>query len=318
MILKNITQAKQFLPSLNLTLENDRFNDFFLRAQQWLASHIIGPNLETVLEQTAPPLPDDQDEPEEPEITVEEDITETNEGDENNDEPATEEHANLRRRCQRIIAERALLDAIPEMDMQLTEAGFAVQDNDNFSPASAQRVDRLITKMPERIIKDVDSLVDFLLQNSKGTQENPMPYDTWRGTEQFKYLTAAFMPLLEQCNCFATKRFESYDDFYSAIPTMAEELQQVASFFVSDGEIDRLLEMFRDNQLLAIHVKAVRQLRFVAAASYENAVGAARNHAICARNVMLSDPNSFPEFKASQAFTQKDINLDGGKTVNFL
>lgn len=318
MILRNTKEASQYLPSLNLTLANDRFNDFFLRAQQWLSSHIIGKDLAALLEQTAPPLPDDEDEPEEPEISVEEDITETNEGDENNDEPATDEHADLRRLCQRVIAERALLTAIPDMDMQLTEAGFAVQDNDNFSPASSQRVDRLMEKMPERIIYDVDALVGFLLKNSKGTQADPMPYDTWRGTEQFKYLTAAFMPLMEQYNRFAMKRFESYDDFYSAIPTMAEELQQVAAFFVSDEEIDRLLEMFRNGQLLNIHVKAVRQLRFVAAASYEKAVGAARNHAICARNVMLSEPNSFPAFKASQAFTQKNINLDGGKTVNFL
>ena len=33
MILSNTKEAVQFLPSLNLTLENDRFTDFFRRAQ---------------------------------------------------------------------------------------------------------------------------------------------------------------------------------------------------------------------------------------------------------------------------------------------
>ena len=33
---------------------------------------------------------------------------------------------------------------------------------------------------------------------------------------------------------------------------------------------------------------------------------------------MLGDPDSFPEFKASSAFNSSNINLDGGKMVNFL
>ena len=166
MILNNITQAQQFLPSLNLTLENNRFHDFFLRAQEWLVSHVIGEVIENVLE------------------------VDMNVGQQ-------DIHADLRLRCQRVIAEKALLDAIPEMDMQLTEAGFAVQSNDDFSPASAQRVDRLLAKMPERIAADVDALVRFLMKKSGRVQS---AYSDWRSTDQFKYLTAAFVPYFEEYN----------------------------------------------------------------------------------------------------------------------
>ena len=137
MVLKNITQAQKFLPSLNLTLGNSRFDDFFSRAQEWLVSHIVGSSIEDVLEADV-------------------NITDV------------DMHEELRTKCQRVIAEKAMLDAIPEMDMQLTEAGFAVQDNDDFSPASAQRVDRLLAKMPERIAADVDALVRFLMKTSIG------------------------------------------------------------------------------------------------------------------------------------------------------
>ena len=44
----------------------------------------------------------------------------------------------------------------------------------------------------------------------------------------------------------------------------------------------------------------------------------ARDAALQAREVMLSDPNSFPAFKASDAFNKPTINIDGGKLVNML
>lgn len=289
MILNNTTQATLFLPSLNLTLDNDRFTDFFLRAQAWLVSHIIGEEVEEILEM---------------EVTL----------------ATPDEHMDLRLLCQRVIAGRALLDAIPEMDMQLTEAGFAVQNNENFIPASSQRVDRLLAKMPERIATDVDSLVRFLMKNS--TKDGA--YDYWRSTEQFKYLTAVFMPLCEEYTSYCSgiqldkKPSMNYDDFYAAIPMMAKELRSVADYYVSRAEIDRLVELYRDNDLLEIHRKAIVSLKDAAVAALRYDTDRARNAAVQAREVMLSDPDSFTAFKASSAFNSPTINLDAGKLVNML
>lgn len=283
MILKTTKDAVKFLPSLNLTLENDRLQDFFRRAQEWLTTHIIGEEVEEILEmEVALAAPDD--------------------------------HAELRLLCQRVIAEKALLDAIPEMDMQLTEAGFAVQNNDDFSPASSQRVDRLLAKMPERIAADVDALVRFLMKTSVGNGA----YGYWRSTEQFNYLTAAFMPLMEDYNRYAMPKAKAYEDYYLAIPLMANTMKNVAAYYVSGEEIDRLKELYRDNDLLDIQRTAIRGLREVAAAGYSGDNNRARNAAVQVREVMLSDPNSFPAFKASDAFNKPTVNLDGGKLVNML
>lgn len=286
MILSNIKEAGKYLPSLNLTLENVRLNDFFRRAQDWLTSHIIGTDIEELLEI---------------------DIAAS----------ASDPHEDLRTLCQRVIAEMALTTAIPEMDLQLTEAGFAVQDNDDFSPASQARVDRLISKMPERIAADVDALVRFLLDNSNTSEST---YSDWRGTDQFKYLTEAFIPLMEQYNKLALAAFKvtSYEEFYVAIPVMAREMQKVADYYVSRREVCRLRELYRDGEALQVHRMAIAELKSVAVATYAHDTKCARNHASCARDIMLDDPDNFPMFKASPAFTQKDFSLDGGKTVNFL
>lgn len=284
MILGNLNQARQFLPSLNLTLDNDRFNDFFRRAQAWLVNNIVGEEVEEILEM---------------------DIALT----------AEDTHEELRTLCQRVIAEKALLDAVPEMDMQLTEAGFAVQNNDDFTPASSQRVDRLMAKMPERIAADIDALVRFLLKNSVDEES---AYSYWRVSEQFKHLTAAFIPLWEEYNKIAIPPATNYEDFFRAIPNMAILMKKVAAYYVSAEEVERLVELYRDGEALQVHRVAIAELKRVGVAAYNHDEKAARESAISAREVMLSDPDYFTAFKDSKAFGNTTINLDGGKMVNFL
>lgn len=290
MILSNTQQAAEFLPSLNLTLENNRFTSFFRRAQAWLVSHIIGQDIEELLEIDIP-------------------------------EGATDDHEALRKLCQCVIAERALLEAIPEMDLQLTEAGFAVQNNDDFSPASAQRVDRLLAKMPERIATDTDALVGYLMKHST-TEE---PYDDWRDTDQFRRLTAVFMPSCEEYSAYINSDFllekkplVNYDDYYAAIPMMGRDLRSVADYYVSRAEIDRLVDLYRHDSLLEIHRKAIVCLKDCAVAALRYDAKRARNAAIEARDVMMTDPDSFPAFKASPAYNTPTVNLHGGQLVNML
>ena len=287
MILKNTKAAQEFLPSLNLSLDNERLSDFFRRAQEWLVRHIIGSGLESVLEA---------------EVGAN----------------ATDSHADLRKLCQRVIAVKALADAIPEMDMQLTEAGFAVQDNDNYTPASAQRVERLRAQLPGRISNDTDALVNYLISGSGSGSS----YAQWRNSDQFKYLTSAFMPTEEDFSkvLMAVSPGESvtYEQFYALIPGMAMEMREVADYFVGEEEINRLVNLYRQDGLNEVQRKAVARLRDVAVAACFNNAKMARNAAIRARQVMVASPSSFTEFQHSNASQRQEIDLDGGKTVNFL
>ncbi len=287
MILNDISVAKQYLPSLNLTLANDRFTDFFRRAQEWLVSHVIGETVESKIENGTPIAMSD---PREQFVIL----------------------------CQRVIAEKALLDAIPEMDMQLTEAGFAVQNNDSFTPASAQRVDRLLATLPGRIAMDADAVVAYLFDHTADEI-----HLAWYGSYQFIKLTSCFVPYwkemetgLKKYSC-QSDRFD-YDRFYNMLRPGANETRALADYYISVAEYDRLNSLYRNGNLTEVQKKAVSHLKEAVLAELACAFGQARNEVIECRNVMLSDPDSFTEFKASKAFPKRSINLDGGKTVNFL
>ena len=281
MILSNTKQAVEFLPSLNLTLDNDRFTDFFRRAQAWLVSHIIGDDIEELLEFDIP-------------------------------EGATDPHSELRRHCQRVIAEKALLDAIPEMDLQLTEAGFAVQSNDQFTPASSQRVDRLLAKLPNCMAADADALVLFLIENS--TSEGQY----WRDTQQYNYLTSAFNPYWKQYCLMAKPAEIDYELFYGRIAQVAKETVKVGDYFVSHEEIERLLGLYRTEQTKPEQRYVIGEIRKIGVAAVDGDMSRARDCAAYARLLMMDDIDLFPAFANSKAYTEKDINLDGGRLVNFL
>lgn len=288
MILHDISEAKQYLPSLNLTPANDHFTDFFSRAQRWLVSRVIGETVESKIDNNQPIAADD---PRLPLATL----------------------------CRRVIAEKALLDAIPEMDMQLTEAGFAVQDNDNFSPASAQRVERLLATLPGRIAMDVDALVEYLFDH---TQENEYRL-VWYGSDQFKKLTSCFVPYWKEMESGLKKYRQQtegfdYERYYNMLRPGANETKALTAYYISEAEFDRLLSLYRNGTLTDVQKTAVSHLKEAVLAELACAFGQARNEVIECRNVMLSDPDSFTEFKASKAFPKRSINLDGGKTVNFL
>jgi len=282
MILNSIQAALPFLPSVNLKIDNKRLNSFFENEQAWLAEHVIGDDIEDLLE-----------------------IEVTN----------TDPHAELRKLVQCVIANRAFAVAIPELDVQLTEAGFAVQENDNFKPASSQRVDRLLAKMPSRIALGLDALVRYLLENSKAEGV----YSDWRGTPQFAYLSATFMPMLEDYKRNAGAHpIENWDDFYSAISVMAHEMRHMADYYVSIEEIDRLAELYRDDELVEVQRKAIDCLCQCAVACYAHDIRRARNAASRAHKIMMANTALFPAFANSDAFVESTLNLDGGNVVNLL
>ncbi len=297
MILENIQQAVKFLPSLNLTLDNNRFQDFFSRAQAWLVANVIGTEIEGILDTQIQAQEQAQ---EQAQVHV------------------SDRHAELRTLCQRVIAEKAFEEAIPEMDMQLTEAGFAVQDNDNFSPASAQRVDRLLKQLPSRILEHADMLVQFLMAKSV----NDEPYMVWRKSEQFQKLTAVFMPTVRQVRqCYGLMPIDfDYDQFLANIAYMDQKLREVADYYVSLAEINRLLGLYRgpSSTLSPVQEEAVNHLRMAAVATVKCDGRMASKECALARKVMLANSGSFTAFAASDAAKDHSINLDGGSTVNFL
>lgn len=284
MIINSIQELSRFLPSLNWKIESTRLNDFVDRAQEWVTEKIIGTDIEDLLEAD---MAESQEDP----------------------------HAELRKLVGRVISEMAYLTAIAEMDLQLSEAGFVVQSNDAVSPASQQRTDRLVSSLKERLAADCDAVVSYLWKNSGEGK----PYGDWRGSFQFAYLTAAFIPRLEVLRQdFASCPITEWQQFYDLIPTMAQALKTTVAEYCSIEEIETLLEAYRDGELLSEHRNALRFIEMAVAAEAFGKNDEAVRHSIEARSYMMKHESSFPDFVASDKYNRPEFSLGDGTVANLL
>lgn len=291
MIVKTTSEMKRHLLSFNLKLDEameSRFSSFLARAQEWVTDKIIGEQLETALE---PGSDIGQNDP----------------------------HEKLRGLVGRVISELAYLNSVGESDLQRSEAGFVVQNNDKLSPASLQRVERLIQSLNERINSDCDSLVNYLIKNSVHDENDPSPYEDWRDTRQFEFLTDAFIPtmgIMRQNT--STVPVQRWADFYDLQPKMNIALRTTVARYVSIEQIDALLSDYRTDELQDIQKKVLRWLRMAVLSEVTNADNAT-HFAIEARNYMLQHESSFPEFVASDCYElPSPFHLGDGTVANLL
>lgn len=291
MIVKTTSEMKRHLLSFNLKLDEameSRFSSFLARAQEWVSDKIIGEDLETALEPGA-------------------------------DIGQNDPHEKLRGLVGRVISELAYLNSVGESDLQRSEAGFVVQNNDKLSPASLQRVERLIQSLNERINSDCDSLVNYLIKNSVHDENDPFPYEDWRDTRQFEFLTDAFIPTMgimrQNTSSVPVQR---WTEFYDLQPKMNIALRTSVARYVSIEQIDALLSDYRTDELQDIQRKVLRWLRMAVLAEVTNADNAT-HFAIEARNYMLQHESSFPEFVASDCYElPSPFNLGEGTVANLL
>ena len=292
MIVSTTSEMQKHLLSFNLKTERpdeNRFVSFLKRAQEWVTEHIISEDIEEILEI---------------DITI----------------GQTDPHAKLRELTGRVISELAYLTSIAESDLQRSEAGFVVQNNDKMSPASLQRVERLIQSLNERINSDCDSLVNYLMKNSVPHENEPhLPYEDWRDTPQFEFLTDAFIPTMAIMRQNAsTMPVQRWTDFYDLLPKMNIALRSTVARYVSIEQIDALLSDYRTDELQEIQKKVLRWLRMAVLGEVTNADNATR-FAIEARNYMLQHESAFPEFVASDCYElPSPFSLGDGTVANLL
>ena len=281
MIVSTLEQVQKYLPSFNFKVKVDRLKDFLSRAQEWLVDHILGEDIEEKLE---------------------DEIGES--------EP--DPHEKLRTLTSRVICELAYLTAIGELDLQLSEVGFVVQNNDQMSPASQQRTDRLVQSLHDRLAADCDAIVNYLLKDAA--------YEEWRGTEQFTYLTEAFMPTMTIVRLHSPSMIQlaKWQDFYELIPKMVEALHGPVAKYISIDEVDALLELYRDAELTPTQSASLRWIR-MSVMAHVTGSPTATHYAIEARLWMQQHESDFPEFVNSDRYElPKPFDFGEGTVANLL
>lgn len=276
MLVKGFKDMKKYLPAIAMKGAPAVFDDALEASQDAIVEEILGSDLEARLER------------------------------------GKEEDARLLNLCRRTISVQAFLKSIPEMDLVLTDAGFAVINNADMAPASKERVQALTTTLRAKLDESKDALVNLLLSRSA--------YDEWRGSEQFARLSDGLIMTFAEFKDVAilnstTKDMypESWSDFLKLNSALNVALMSDVAAYISKAYAEEILEKVRDKEAFLPNEKKVIHLIKVAIATI--ALGdrdGGMRQAIATANFMRRNASDFPTFNASAE--AKDLTLlhDGG------
>lgn len=263
MIVKDLATFRKHLPSVVMKGGLDPFLDALEIAQEKLKNEILG-----------------------------QDLTETLEA-------ISDDHLHLKKLVNRVICYEGFLISIPDMDLILTDAGFAVTNNEKMAPASPARVQALTSSIKAKLDDAKDALIQYLMSDPE--------YLSWRGTEQFERLSDSliftyqeFKDLAIYNQTTANAYPKSWSDFFSLNGSMNVALMTDVASYISKDYAEEILEKLRDNErFLPIEKKVLKivKIAVIAIALGDRKTGI--EQAIIAHRIMKQNISDFPTFEAA-------------------
>lgn len=272
MLVESFAVMKRFLPAIVLKGENIYFDDMLQIAQDEIIDGVLGQELFAKLERKQV------------------------------------EDYNLLTMCQRIISLNAFLKSIPELDLVLTESGFAVHNSEKMAPASKSRVDALVMSITERVDNATDALISLLLSSSA--------YLEWRNTPQFDNISSGFICTYSEFKRYAlhtpgySERYpKSYKDFAKLYPNLTNALMVQIAPYLSAEYCSELVEKFKDKEIVSMQEKQVLNMIKSSLVAFVMEDGKSGNNYLfnCLR-YMRENISHFPTFAASAEAQALDIS----------
>ena len=263
MLVQNINEMKKYLPSIVMKGPPAVFDDALDDAQQSLVSDIIGKDLEAKLE-----LREEADH-------------------------------QLLKLCQRAISIMAFLRSIPEMDLVLTDAGFAVMNNEQMAPASQHRIAALQASLQAKLDESKDKLVTYLLRTSA--------YADWRGSEEFGRLSDGLILTFAEFKDVAVFNSvtepaypKNWSEFLNLNSALNVALMTDAASYISKDYAEEILEKIRDKEhFLPIEEKVLKLVKISIAAFAMGDCKIGTEQIIKAKAIMKSNISDFPTYASS-------------------
>ena len=271
MLVNGYAEMKPFLPAVEMKGTPTIFNDALEVAQDSLVSDILGTDLEAQLESRS------------------------------------QADAKLLKLCQRVISQQAFLDSIPDLDLVLTDAGFAVVNNEQTTMASRERVQALTINLQAKVDASKDALVLYLLKTTA--------YDSWRGTEEVSRLSdgliltfGEFKDAAVLNNITAQAYPKSWSDFLDLNSALNVALMtDVASYISKDYAIE-LIEDIRDKEpLLPNEVKVLKLIKIAISAIALGDRKLGLDQTLKAVAIMKANLTDFPTYDVSPESQALDI-----------
>ena len=203
-----------------------------------------------------------------------------------------------------VICVKAYADTIPHLDLILTDSGFGVVSTENITPASSERVNRLLKKL----LDVYDDAFDMILSHLRRHKEW---YDTdiakryfstffWSG----EYFRRNVFPEIYRRDCAK----------HLPLVTMAEaRIRDV----IGDELVDELLTCIRHNDITAHQTQAIQLIHRIISAEVSN-MHSADIHPLVQSLLRFLDTmiDSFPTYKASSAYQARKSGKFENKKEN--
>lgn len=274
MLVSGYKEMKPFLPAVMMKGTPSIFDDALEIAQDSLVTEILGVDLEARLEER------------------------------------NEEDAKLLKLCKRIISQQAFLASIPELDLVLTDSGFAVVSNDQMTMASKDRVQALTISLRQKLDEGKDALILHLLKNQE--------YDSWRGTEEFDRLSDGLIMTLGEFkdaavlnNASAAAYPKSWSDFYDLNSALNVALMTDVASYISKDYASEILEKIRDKEtFLPLEKKALKFIKTAVCAFAMADSKTGLDQTLAAVAVMKSNLDDFPTYRDSEEAQVLNIDHD--------
>lgn len=196
--------------------------------------------------------------------------------------------------CRSVIGNHAFYDAIPFLDLVLTNNGFAVISANNKVPASKERVDRLREQCLVRRDSETELLIDFL-------EAHTDYHDEWKGSPAYSVMTDCLIrtatELQQYGNWEGTRR-----DFLKLRPKLIHETMVRLEPVFSKDYLEELLEKQRDNDVNDGDLKVISLLKYALGCLVNGNTEAAEKIAGDALRYIDAHPALFTTYFASTEY----------------
>lgn len=261
MILKTLSQFQAAIPTA-VAIENFADVEPYIRsAELWMKEQVLGADLYALLDA---------------------------------DESSTGENDELLQLSRSVIGNQAFWEAIPFLDLALTNSGFAVISAQNKVPASKERVDRLREQCLVRRDSETELLITFL-------EANAGYHDEWKGSPAYSVMTDCLIrtatELQQYGNWEGTRR-----DFLKMRPQLIHETMTRLEPVFSTDYIDELVEKQRDGDVTDGDLKVITLLKYALGCLVNGNTEAAEKIAGDALRYIDAHPAGFVTYFASSEY----------------
>ena len=199
------------------------------------------------------------------------------------------------------LAKFAMYLAVPYLDVQISNAGLAVANNQNLAPASKDRA----ASLRDQSLAQAWDMTEVLL---KYLEANKSKYSDWSSSEAFTEATGCFIRTAEQFDTIipigaSRIRFQELKPMMKDIelmeidPTISTALADKIRTGITDNNLSNA------NKLILPYIRrAVAHFCWYHTKESDKHRMMAENYVAEIRKIINATPDNYPEFKASTAY----------------